>query len=105
MQKSEALCRMRWHDNDEFDRKQRAAQGFAWMATLSECLKATAKWAGERHGAGQLNRLSECAIVVGFSEYLGSQSAGCPWGRTKSFDLRNLGRRMPPRTSRASIAQ
>jgi (2S)-methylsuccinyl-CoA dehydrogenase len=57
--------------------------GLAWMATLSECLKATAKWVGERHGAGQLNRLSECAIVVGFSEYLGQLIGGLPMGQNE----------------------
>ena len=80
---SQAVMRGGRIDNDEFDRKQRASHGFAWMATLSECLKATAKWAGERHGAGQLSRFSECAIVAGFSEYLGQLIGGLPMGQNE----------------------
>ena len=80
---SEAVMRGVRIDNDEFDRKQRAAHGLAWMATLSECLKATAKWADERHGAGQLNRLNECAVIVGFSEYLGQLIGGLPMGQNE----------------------
>ena len=80
---SQAVMRGARIDDDEFDRRQRAAHGFAWMATLSECLNATAKWADERHSAGQLNRLSECAVVVGFSEYLGQLIGGLPMGQNE----------------------
>ena len=80
---SQAVMRHGRIDNEQFDRKQRAAHGFAWMATLSECLKATAKWADERHRAGQLNRLSECAVIVGFSEYLGQLIGGLPMGQNE----------------------
>ncbi|NOJ50820.1 acyl-CoA dehydrogenase family protein [Bradyrhizobium archetypum] len=63
---------------DEFDRRQRAAHGFAWMATLSECLSATAHWCQRRASSDGLDPLSECAIVVGFSEYLAQLIGGVP---------------------------
>ncbi len=70
-------------DPDELDRKQRSAHGFAWMATLHECLSATAAWAERRAASGQLNRLSECALIVGFSEYLGQLAGGLPMGQNE----------------------
>lgn len=63
---------------DEFDRRQRAAHGFAWIATLSECLSATADWCERRSLSGGLDRLSECAIITAFSEYLGQLIGGVP---------------------------
>lgn len=63
---------------DEFDRRQRAAHGFAWLATLSECLSAAAAWGERRASSGGLDRLSECALIVAFSEYLGQLIGGVP---------------------------
>lgn len=62
----------------EFNRRQRAAHGFAWIATLSECLSATADWCERRGLSGGLDRLSECAIITAFSEYLGQLIGGVP---------------------------
>lgn len=62
----------------EFDRRQRAAHGFAWIATISECLSATAEWCERRALSGDFDRLSECAIIIAFSEYLGQLIGGVP---------------------------
>lgn len=67
----------------KFDRRQRAAHGFAWIATLSECLSATADWCQRRASSGDLDRLSECAIIVGFSEYLGQLIGGIPMAQNE----------------------
>ncbi|MGY8669149.1 acyl-CoA dehydrogenase family protein [Bradyrhizobium sp. UFLA05-109] len=64
--------------SSEFDRRQRVAHGFAWIATLSECLSATASWCERRGLSGGLDRLSECAIITAFSEYLGQLIGGVP---------------------------
>ncbi|WP_420969482.1 acyl-CoA dehydrogenase family protein [Bradyrhizobium sp. B120] len=62
----------------EFDRRQRATHGFAWIATLSECLSATADWYQRRALSGRLHPLSERTIIIGFSEYLGQLIGGVP---------------------------
>jgi len=80
---SQAVIRDGRIDPEEFDRKQRATHGFAWMATLGDCLTATAAWAQQRASSGELSRLSECAVIVGFAEYLGQLAGGLPMGQNE----------------------
>ncbi|MDH2406580.1 acyl-CoA/acyl-ACP dehydrogenase [Bradyrhizobium sp. SSUT18] len=69
----------------EFDLRQRAVHGFAWIATLSECLSATADWCQRRALSGGIDKISECAIIVGFSEYLAQLIGGIPMSQNEIF--------------------
>lgn len=76
---------------DEFDRRQRAAHGFAWMATISECLSATADWCQRRLSAGELDPLAERAVIVAFSEYLSQLIGGVPMSQSETVRPTELG--------------
>lgn len=75
----------------ELDRRQRAAHGFAWIATLSACLSATAEWCQRRASSGELEPLSELATIIGFSEYLAQLIGGVPMSQSEIVRPQELG--------------
>ncbi|MFK4654269.1 (2S)-methylsuccinyl-CoA dehydrogenase [Bradyrhizobium japonicum] len=82
--------------SDELDRRQRYAHGFAWMATTTECLSATADWCQSCLSSGELDPLSERAVIIGFSEYLSQLIGGIPISQSEVV--------RPPELSLAGVA-
>lgn len=78
-------------DPAKLDANQRVGHGFAWIATLGACLGATARWAADRLQAGQLGPADECALAVGFAEYLGQLVGGVPMGQNEIVRPAELG--------------
>ncbi len=78
-------------DAAKLDNNQRAAHAFAWMASTASCLEATATWAKKRSNSGGLNRSDECALAIGFAEYLGQLVGGLPMGQNEIVRASELG--------------
>ncbi|MDX8437279.1 acyl-CoA dehydrogenase family protein [Mesorhizobium abyssinicae] len=78
-------------DSHLLDRSQRAAHGFAWLATSVATLNAVAAW-GDRHlREGTLQRGDELVIAIGFGEYLGQLVGGLPMSQNEILRPADLG--------------
>jgi (2S)-methylsuccinyl-CoA dehydrogenase len=66
----------------DMDREQRAAHGFAWLATSVAALEALHEW-GEANGPG--NPIDEKVVRLGFAETLAQLVGGLPMGQNELF--------------------
>ena len=70
------------------DAEQRAAHGFAWVATSVAALEAVLGWLDSNHGGTKLDR--EVAKLA-FAETLGQLTGGLPMGQNELFRPADLG--------------
>jgi (2S)-methylsuccinyl-CoA dehydrogenase len=61
-----------------FVREQRAAHGFAWLATYVEALRQLIGYADRMSAAGRLGAIEEAAVRIGLGEYLAQVFGGIP---------------------------
>ncbi len=73
------------------DRHQRAAHGFAWVATTVATLNAVAVWAARLRNDGTLRRGDELVVAIGFGEYLGQLLGGLPMSQNEILRPSDLG--------------
>lgn len=73
---------------NSIDREQRAAHGFAWIATSVAALEAVHGWS-ERNGDG--NRSDALVARLAFAETLGQLVGGLPMGQNELFRPADLG--------------
>ena len=77
-------------DAEAIDAEQRAAHGFAWMATYVECLKQLARWAGRLASEGKFGTIEQLLLRAGFAEYLAQLVGGIPMSQNeivRPYDL------------------
>ncbi|MEQ1499435.1 MAG: acyl-CoA dehydrogenase family protein [Novosphingobium sp.] len=70
------------------DEEQRAAHGFAWVATSVAALEAMAGWL-ESNGGGSM--LDQQIAALAFAETLGQLTGGLPMGQNEFFRAADLG--------------
>ena len=70
------------------DAEQRAAHGFAWVATSVAALEATLAWLEKGGGA---NPLDARIAALAFAESLGQLTGGLPMGQNEIFRPADLG--------------
>lgn len=85
-------------DAAAMDASQRAAHGFAWVATTVATLNAVTVWAARLQKEESLRRADELVIAVGFGEYLGQLIGGLPMSQNEILRPADLG------AMRASLA-
>lgn len=73
-------CRI---DSSLMTQHQRATHGYAWVATLVSTLDATLQWASRLEAQGQLTRVDELILTIGFGEYLAQLSSGLPMSQNE----------------------
>ncbi|MBM3594836.1 MAG: acyl-CoA dehydrogenase [Alphaproteobacteria bacterium] len=73
------------------DREQRLVHGFAWIATTSEALAATAKWAARGKAAGRHGEIEQLVLRIGFGEYLAQLLGGVPMSQNEMVRPGELG--------------
>jgi (2S)-methylsuccinyl-CoA dehydrogenase len=78
-------------DGATLDTEQRAAHGFAWMATYVECLKQLARWAHRLSRDGKLGTIERLLLQAGFGEYLGQLVGGIPMSQNEIVRPYDLG--------------
>ena len=78
-------------DGAALDTEQRAAHGFAWMATYVECLKQLARWAHRLSRDGKLGTIEQLLLQAGFGEYLGQLVGGIPMSQNEIVRPYDLG--------------
>ncbi|WP_077145906.1 acyl-CoA dehydrogenase family protein [Sphingopyxis sp. KK2] len=69
------------------DREQRAAHGFAWVATTVAALEATLAW----HEASSGQRVDALVTEIAFAEGIGQLVGGLPMGQNEIFRPADLG--------------
>ncbi|MFM9936971.1 MAG: acyl-CoA dehydrogenase family protein, partial [Novosphingobium sp.] len=74
--------------NRAIDQEQRAAHGFAWIATSVASLEAVLKWA---EAGGGTNPLDAKVAQLAFAETLGQLTGGLPMGPGETFRPADLG--------------
>jgi (2S)-methylsuccinyl-CoA dehydrogenase len=77
-------------DAEAIDAEQRAAHGFAWMATYVECLKQLARWARRLASEGKFGTIEQLLLRAGFAEYLAQLVGGIPMSQNeivRPYDL------------------
>jgi (2S)-methylsuccinyl-CoA dehydrogenase len=75
---------------DLIDKEQRAAHGFAWMATYVECLKQLARWARRLEQEKRFGEIERLLLEAGFGEYLAQLAGGIPMSQgeiVRPYDL------------------
>ena len=70
------------------DAEQRAAHGFAWIATSVAALEALVEWAEAGNGA---NPLDGMVVRLGFAETIGQLTGGLPMGQNELLRPTDLG--------------
>ncbi len=73
------------------DREQRLVHGFAWIATTTEALAATAEWATRAQAAGRFGEVEYLTVQIGFGEYLGQLLGGVPMSQNEIVRPGELG--------------
>jgi (2S)-methylsuccinyl-CoA dehydrogenase len=63
-------------DGDLIDREQRAAHGYAWLATYVAALRETLGWARRLGAAGKLGEIEALICQAAFGEYLAQITGG-----------------------------
>ncbi|WP_120717040.1 acyl-CoA dehydrogenase family protein [Tsuneonella amylolytica] len=81
------------------DEEQRAAHGFAWIATSVAALEAVHEWAGR---AGDSNPVDRMVADLAFAETLGQLAGGLPMGQNEIFRPEDLGLEGEAKTLRAA---
>ena len=74
--------------NRPIDSEQRAAHGFAWVATTVAALEATESWQTAGQGA---NALDSAIATLAFAEGIGQLVGGLPMGQNEIFRPADLG--------------
>ena len=77
------------------DSEQRAAHGFAWVATTVAALEATLDWLESGNGA---NTLDAKIAILAFAEGIGQLTGGLPMGQNEIFRPADLGLATAART-------
>ena len=77
------------------DSEQRAAHGFAWVATTVAALEATLDWLDAGNGA---NPLDAQIVTLAFAESIGQLTGGLPMGQNEMFRPADLGLTIAART-------
>ncbi|MEL0154691.1 MAG: acyl-CoA dehydrogenase, partial [Sphingopyxis sp.] len=77
------------------DREQRAAHGFAWVATTVAALEATLDWCESGQDA---NPLDARIATLAFAENIGQLTGGLPMGQNEIFRPADLGLTAAART-------
>ena len=75
------------------DREQRLVHGFAWIATTTEALAATADWAVRGKAAGRFGEIESLVLRIGFGEYLAQLLGGLPISQNELIRPGELGLR------------
>ncbi|HMO77220.1 MAG TPA: acyl-CoA dehydrogenase family protein [Sphingopyxis sp.] len=70
------------------DREQRAAHGFAWVATTVATLEATLDW---HEAAGEANPVDALVTNLAFAEGIAQLTGGLPMGQNEMFRPADLG--------------
>ena len=83
------------------DAEQRAAHGFAWVATSVAALEAVAGWCAANDGGTPLDR--QVATLV-FAETIGQLTGGLPMGQNEIFRPADLGLTAPAATLASTAA-
>jgi (2S)-methylsuccinyl-CoA dehydrogenase len=83
------------------DSEQRAAHGFAWVATTVAALEATLDWYETGNGA---NPLDAQIATLAFAESIGQLNGGLPMGQNEIFRPADLGLTGAARTLAAACA-
>jgi len=83
------------------DREQRAAHGFAWVATTVAALEATLDWFDSGSGS---NPLDTKIATLAFAEGIGQLVGGLPMGQNEIFRPADLGLGAAARTLAAACA-
>jgi len=78
-------------DGEMLDTEQRAAHGFAWMATYVECLKQLVRWAHRLTGEGKFGTIEQLLLKAGFGEYLAQLVGGIPMSQNEIVRPYDLG--------------
>ena len=78
-------------DAEALDTEQRAAHGFAWMATYVECLKQLARWAHRLTAEGKFGAIEQLLLKAGFGEYLAQLVGGIPMSQNEIVRPYDLG--------------
>ena len=80
------------------DQEQRAAHGFAWLATYVESLRQMQGWAARLEGEGKFGEMEALILQIGFAEYLNQIAGGLPMTQNEILRPADLG------LSRADLA-
>ncbi len=83
------------------DSEQRAAHGFAWVATTVAALEAVLGWCESGQGS---NPLDAKITALAFAEGIGQLVGGLPMGQNEIFRPADLGLGVPARTLAAACA-
>jgi (2S)-methylsuccinyl-CoA dehydrogenase len=73
------------------DREQRAAHGFAWLATYVEALRQLESYAQRLSAAGKFGEIEELLVRIGAGEYLAQIVGGIPMSQGEIARLGDLG--------------
>ncbi len=84
------------------DDEQRAAHGFAWVATSVAALEAVAGWLEANAGGSELDRQ---VATLAFAETLGQLAGGLPMGQNELFRPADLGLQDAARALAAAAAE
>lgn len=83
------------------DDEQRAAHGFAWVATSVAALEALADWQARN---GDANPVDALVVRLGFAEMLAQLTGGLPMGQNELFRPADLGLTEAARALAAAVA-
>ena len=73
------------------DREQRAAHGFAWVATTVAALEAVLAWCESGQNSNPLDAFDAKVAVLAFAEGIGQLVGGLPMGQNEIFRPADLG--------------
>lgn len=88
-------------DQRKIDQEQRAAHGYAWVATSVAALEAVSAWLDTNHGGSALDRN---LVRLAYAETLGQLAGGLPMGQNELFRPADLGLGDEVKVLRDSIA-
>ena len=78
-------------DGDALEREQRAAHGFAWIATYAEALRQIASYAHRMDEEGRFGELEALLAQIGAAEYVSQLSGGVMMSQNEIVRLHELG--------------
>ncbi len=73
------------------DQEQRAAHGFAWLATYVESLRQMQGWAARLEGESRFGEMESLILQITFAEYLGQIAGGLPMTQNEILRPADLG--------------
>ncbi|WP_442578841.1 acyl-CoA dehydrogenase family protein [Mesorhizobium sp. ASY16-5R] len=77
--------------NASLDREQRAAHGFAWIATTVTAIEKSTAWARRLDEAGRLGGMEALALRIGIGEYFSQLIGGLPMSQNEIARPMDLG--------------